>query len=218
VTGYDRTVSEPLERRGLVPFEVAAVIAAAFVTLPIPRVVPLLVVASLSRYLRRRSWAEAFRGGAFYVAIGAAAGVVALGLAFAAGTPVVESLTGHAVEWSTFPIVRGSGQQLFVVLVLVGVSAIAAELVLHGWILERVLELGSPTAFRGGPMLPILVAAFAEAILTPGDLAVRIGAGAFGAGLGWMYVGGGRSLLAPTCARLAFQVGAVVLEAMRIVG
>lgn len=185
----------------------------AFVPLPIPRVVPLMAVASVSRWLRGTSWGALLHGGGFYAAIGAAAGVVALGLALVAGTPVIEALTGHAVEWSTFPMVRGNSSQLFVVLVLVGVSAVAAELVLHGWILERILELG-----RGSAILPILVAAIAEGVLSSGDLAARIGAFAFGAGLGWMYVASGRSLLAPTCARLAFQVGAVILESLRIVG
>ncbi|MDB4955835.1 MAG: hypothetical protein JWO36_3404 [Myxococcales bacterium] len=211
---YDASVTEPPpHRRELVPFEVAAVIAIALIPLPIPRVVPLLVVASLSRWLRGTSWGTALHGGGFDAAIGAAAGVIALALALLAGTPLIESLTGHAIEWSTFPMVRGNSSQLFVVIVLVGVTALAAELVLHGWILDRMLELG-----RGGPVLPILVAAIAEGILTSGDLAARLGAGGFGAGLGWMYVASKRSLLAPTCARLAFQLGAVTLEALRIVG
>jgi hypothetical protein len=51
-----------------------------------------------------------------------------------------------------------------------------------------------------------------------GDAAARIAAGLFGAGLGWIYVAAGRSLVAPICARLAFVLGPVVLEALRIVG
>ena len=104
---YDRAVTREL--RGLVPFEAAAVVAAAIVALPIPKVVPLLVVASLSLYVRGHSWAERLRGPASYAAIGAGAGCVGLGLAIVLGTPLVEALSDHAVQWSMYPIVRGSG-------------------------------------------------------------------------------------------------------------
>ena len=40
------------EMRNLVPLEVAVVIAAAVLALPVPAAVPLLVVASISRWLR----------------------------------------------------------------------------------------------------------------------------------------------------------------------
>jgi hypothetical protein len=76
-----------------------------------------------------------------------------------------------------------------------------------------VLEL-SP----GPAVLPVLVGAIAEALVTPGDLAARIGGGVFGAGLGWLHVAAGRSVVAPICARLAFGLGAVALEALRVIG
>jgi hypothetical protein len=53
---------------------------------------------------------------------------------------------------------------------------------------------------------------------TQGDAWVRIGAVAFGVGLGWIYVAGGRSAAASICARVAFSLGAVVLEGLRIIG
>ena len=40
----------------------------------------------------------------------------------------------------------------------------------------------------------------------------------FGIGLGWIYLASRRSVVAPVCARLAFSVGAVGLEAMRVIG
>ena len=67
-------------------------------------------------------------------------------------------------------------------------------------IVERLLEL-SP----GPPLLPIAVGALAEAVVSPGDLAARFGAALFGAGLGALYVTGGRSVVAPICARLRFS-------------
>ena len=202
------------ELRGLVPAEIAAVIAIAALPVPeqVPRSLLLVVVASLSRWARGRSWGEVARGPAQYAAIGAAAGLGALVLALLAGTPAIEALTGRGVEWSTFPVVRGSAAQLAIVMLYLAAAGIAAELALRGWIVERVLEL------RGGTVIAILVGGFAEAVCVDGDLAARIGAGAFGAGLGWMYVAAGRSVVAPACARLAFQLGAVLLEAQRIIG
>jgi len=198
--------------RALVPAEVAAVVLLSVVGLPIPAVVPLLVVASASLWLRGRSWAEVTKGPALYALIGGAAGIVALVLALWIGTPIAESLTDYAVQWSSYPIVRGSSVQFFVVALVVALFAVAAELVVRGWIVERVLELG------GHPLLAVLVGAFAEALLAPGDFTVRIGAGLVGIGLGWMYVAAGRSVVAPICARVAFTIGALLLEAMRLVG
>src|SRR5689334_24731052 len=50
----------PRELRGLVPFEVAAVLAVAIAPLPdaVPVALPLVAIASVSRWLRRRSWDE----------------------------------------------------------------------------------------------------------------------------------------------------------------
>lgn len=197
------------------PIEVALVLAIALVPWPegIPLGIPLVVAASVMRWLRGRSFAELFSGGALHAGVGALAGLVALGIAVLAATPVVEVLAARAVEWSRFPIVRGSGSQLGVVLMLVGIGALCAELAFRGWIVERVLEL-SP----GPPFLPVFVGALAEAIVTPGDVAIRAGAGLFGAGLGWMYVAGGRSIVGPALARITFVCGAVVLEALKLIG
>ena len=208
-----------MERRALVPFEVAAVLALA-IAWPLlswsdflPFSLPLLVVASVARWLRRRSWGEVATGGLDRMAVGALAGAAALGLAIVIGTPLVETISNRAVEWSQFGMVRGNPTQLLVFAVFVGMAALAAELALRGWIVERVLEL-SP-----GPVaLPILVGAIAEALLVPGGVGARIGAGIFGIGLGWIYVAGGRSVVAPVCARVVFSVGALLLEGFKIIG
>ena len=199
------------------PAEIAAVLAIAiawpFVTLSeiLPFSIPLLLVASISRWLRRRSWAEVARGGLERVAIGALVGAVALGVGILAGTPVVEAVTDRAVEWSQYGFVRGNASQLILFTVFVALAAVAAELALRGWIVERVLEL-SP----GPAILPILVGAITEALLTPGGLSARLGAAIFGVGLGWIYVAGGRSVVAPICARLVFSVGALLLEGFKV--
>jgi hypothetical protein len=205
----------PRELRNLVPFEVVAVLALAVAPLPepMPVALPLLLVASLSRWLRGRTWSELLHAGSGRAAVSLIAGLAALALAVFAGAPVVELMSGRAVEWSAFPIVRGDPAALALVALIVVAVAIASELALRGWIVERVLEL-SP----GPSVLPVLVGALAEAVITPGDLASRIGAGAFGVGLGSLHVAAGRSVLAPICARIAFGLGAVALEALRVIG
>lgn len=208
-------MTEPRERRGLVPVEILGVIALALVPWPetLPVALPLVVAASLSRWLRGRSWAELITGGAEHVALGTLVGVAALATALVAGAPLVEAVSQRAVEWSVFPIVRGQAAQLAVVIVMVAITAIAAEMALRGWLVERVLEL-SP----GSPVLPVMCGALAEALITPGDAAIRLGAGLFGAGLGALYVAGSRSLVAPVLARLTFAATAVVLESLRLIG
>jgi hypothetical protein len=203
----------PRERRGMVPCEVAVVLAIGLAPLPVPAVVPLVIAASISLWARGRSFGDVTKGPALYALIGALAGAAALALAVLIATPLVESLTAGAGQWSMYPVVRGSANGLVAVVILVGVSAIAAELVLRGWIVERVLELS-----RGNAMLAVLVGAFAEAIVVGGSLDARLGAALFGVAMGWMHVAGGRSALAPIAARVTFSVGAVVLETMRIVG
>ena len=207
------------ERRVLVPFEVIAVLAIAIIwprltwSELIPFSLPLLLAGSISRWLRGRTWADVSTGGADRMAIGAIAGAAALVLAIVAGTPIVELLANRAVEWSQYGAVRGNVTQIVVFAIYVGIAALAAELALRGWIVERMLELAP-----GPPVLPILVGALAEALLVPGGVGVRIGAAAFGIGLGWIYVAGGRSVVAPICARVVFAVGALLLEGFQLIG
>jgi hypothetical protein len=193
--------------------ELVALVAIGVVPLPeaIPRAILLLAVASLARWVRGKSWAELVRGPSAFAGIGAVACAAALVLAVVIGTPAIEALTGRGVEWSQHPIVRGSGQQLFAMATLVGFSALASELALRGWVVERVLELG------GGKEMAVMIGGFAEMIVTDGEFAARLGAGCFGFALGWMYVAAGRSVVAPVCARVAFVLGALLLEALRLV-
>ena len=206
---------DPRELRSLVPFEVAAVLAVAVAPLPevMPVALPLVVLATASRWLRRRSWDQLLQSSRGMAAVGFAAGLAGLLIALVVGTPFVEAMSGRAVEWSAFPIVRGNVSQGVLVSLIVIAMAVATELALRGWIVERVLEL-SP----GPPILPVLVGAIAEGLVTRGDLAVRVGAALIGIGMGWMYVAAGRSLAAPICARVAFALGAVGLEALRVNG
>lgn len=204
------------ELRQLVPFEIAAVIGLAVAPLPerIPIALPLVVAATIARWIRGRSWAELATDGTIGNGrrwlIGMTVGVVALAIAAVASNQGAAALSGRA-EWSEYAVVRGNSTLLVVVLVQVAVSALAAELALRGWIVERVLELAP-----GSPILPVIVGALAEAVVTPGDPGTRLAAGLFGAGFGWLYVAGGRNVLAPIAARIVFQGGAVLIEALQL--
>src|SRR6185295_1780978 len=96
----------------------------------------LLVAATLVNWLRKHSWAERVRGPGLYAAIGAGAGLVALVLALLIGTPAVEGFTDQAVQWSSYPVVRGSVSTFVMVAIVVAVGALATELVLRGFVVE----------------------------------------------------------------------------------
>lgn len=178
---------------------------------PVTWLAGLVLVASIVSWLRKRSWTERMRGPGVYAAIGAGAGAAALLFALFF-TPMIEGYSGQAVQWSMYPIVRGSGTAFFTVALIVAVSCLASELVFRAFL----VELGHE--FTKNYAVAIVVAALAEALLVEGDPAVRLGAGVFSVGLGWMYVASGRSILAPLCARLVFSLGALVLEATRVIG
>ncbi len=201
-------MSEPRELRQLVPIEVIAVLAIAIapVGYTFPFALPLLVVATASRWARGRSWSERLDphcNAPRTVVVGAIAGTIAIAIA----APLLGAFRVTAVDWWVLPALRGDGSQLALALCLLLASAIALELALRGWIIERMLEL-SP----GPATLPIATAALVEALVTPGPIVSRIGVGLFGAGLGVLYVGCRRSLVAPIAARCAFVTGAAIVE------
>jgi len=164
----------------------------------------LLAIAVASRALRGRGFREliAWRLGVILVAV--LVGAIALAIA----VPLVGAYDVTVVEWWLIPSAREGGARFAIAIALVIANAIALELALRGWILERMLEL-SP----GPPGLPIFTAALAEALVLPGPLAARIGVLLFGAGLGVLYVGSGRNLAVTLVARCAFALGALLWAA-----
>ena len=127
--------------------EAALVLVACVVPLPVPAVVPLVVVASLSLWLRGRSWAEVSKARRC-LPRSARQPVLALVLAILFGTPAIETITDYAVQWSMQPVVRGNVATFAIVAVVVAASAAASEL-LRGWIVERALELRWASSRRG---------------------------------------------------------------------
>ncbi len=194
----------PREMRLLVPVEILAIVAIPLLPLPetVPIALPLLIAAALARWVRGRPLIEPSAARPS-IAIGLVVGLVALGLAL---------LLTDGDMWATYPIVRGNAMQAATVALVVVTVAFASELALRGWIVERALELRLP------PATAIALGALAEGMITPGGMVARLGAAMFGVGLGWMYVAGGRNLGPPVAARMAFGLGALVLEALRLVG
>ncbi|HEU0034001.1 MAG TPA: CPBP family glutamic-type intramembrane protease [Kofleriaceae bacterium] len=201
-------MTEPRELRSLVLVEVAAVLAIAVVPWPdrVPVALPLVVAATVARWVRGRSWSELWHGRG-HAKVGALVGLGGFAVALAVMTP----LAGGMVQWSEHAIVRGNASALWMVALLVAVTAAAEEAALRGWLVERALELRAP------PLVAVLLGAAAEAIVMPGDLTNRLGAAVFGLGLGWIYVAGKRSLVAPVTARVVFVLALVAAEWLRLV-
>jgi hypothetical protein len=194
----------PRELRRLAPAEALAIVAIAIAPIgyTFPFALPLLVVASASLWVRGRSWSEHVVAPRM-LAVGALAGTLAIAIA----TPLFGAFRVTALDWWVLPALRGDTTQLAAALCVLLASAVALELALRGWIVERMLEL-SP----GPATLPIAAAALAEALVTPGPIVSRIGVGLFGAGLGVLYIACRRSVLAPIAARCAFVTGAALVE------
>jgi hypothetical protein len=191
--------------------ELAAVAAVAIAPVPVPAAW-LLAIASVSLWARGRSWTAETTAPPELAAVGVVCGAVALGVALVLSGPL-GALTGRAVEWSQYAIVRGSPGAFVTVAMLVAAQAVALEMALRGWLVPRVLEVEP----RGGAALAALASAAAEAAVTPGHLATRAGAFALGLGGAILFLGGGRRLSAPIACRVKFELGAVLLAALRIV-
>jgi len=209
----------------LAPFEALAVLAIAVAPLgaTFPFAVLLFAVATASRWVRGRSWAELVVATASRADDAASRSddaasplrpLHALGLGVAAGTlaitvaaPLIGAFRVTTVDWWVLPALHGDTSQFALAVCVLLASAVALELALRGWIIERMLEL-SP----GPPTRPVATAAVAEALVTPGPIVSRMGVALFGAGLGLLYVGCRRSVLTPIAARWAFVIGAALVD------
>lgn len=193
--------------------EIVAVVAVALVALPIPAQVPLVVVAMISYAARGLRWESRFDSDRFRLGLGAATGAAALILALAVIGPALEA-RGGMITWSHHAAVRGKPEVLVSYLLIVTALAVATELILRGWILERALGLGRGAT---GAAIAIAVTGFVEAVYfgEPGWSAV--GASLFGVALSGLYLATGRSLVAPIAARVTFEVGILLLESFKLV-
>jgi len=191
----------------MLALEIAAIAAAALasVSWPLAALIGLLAIGSFARWQRNQGWVEARVPVDGLIAFAGALGLLALALALALTSPLLERLTARSIEWTQLATVRGNLQVLGFAIVLVGAQVVAAELILRRWILERALDLGAR------PILAVAVAAAVEVAIAGANPAARLGAGVAGVGYGLLYLGAGHRLAAPLAARLVFELGALVL-------
>lgn len=165
----------------------------------------LLLVGSVDRWRRNLGWIEERAPFDGLVALAGSLGLLALALAVAFATPLVERFVERSVDWTQQAAVRGNAQVLVIAGALVVARAAAMELVLRRWIVDRGIGLGA------SPYVMVLVAAGVELVISGGHLGARIGAAIAGLGFGLLYLGAGRRLAAPLAARIVFELGALVL-------
>ncbi len=149
---------------------------------------------------------------------GALVGAAALALALVLAAPVAD-VAARSVEWSTLPVVRGSALQAVTLAAVLIAVALAAELTLRRWWLEAVaaaLARGG-AGRRGAAAGGVIAAAVLEAAIAPLPGA-RVGIAVTSAGLGVLYVGAGRRLGASLAARATFELGALGLQALMLIG
>ncbi len=180
----------------------------------------LLVAGSVVLALRGGRWFEArdTRDGAGWVALGGVlVGLAGLAAAWAIA-PGVLDVTGRAVEWSTDPVVRGSASLAATLMVVTVAFGLAAELVFRRWLLDRVAAavVGTGEPRHVGLAAGVLVAAVIEAAVSPAGEGLRLGTALMAGGLGAVYVTSGGRLVACLGARLAFELGAIAVQALRL--
>jgi hypothetical protein len=212
---HDRRV----RRTAAMLLEVAAVLAAIVVGGKLGLIL-LLVAGSVVLALRGGRWFEArdAGGGTGWAALGGlAVGVAALAAAWAIA-PSLLDVTGRAVEWGTEPVVRGSASLAATVMLVTLTFAVATEMVFRRWLLDRVAAAVLARGESRGAALAagVLVAALIEAAVSPTGDGLRIGTALMAGGLGAVYVSSGGRLAACVGARVAFELGAVALQALRM--
>jgi membrane protease YdiL (CAAX protease family) len=201
----------------LLTAELVVVIACAALALPIPAQLPLLAMALISYKVRSLPWAPRFASAGVVWAVAAAMGVVALGLALVV-TPALEARTGGLVAWTREAVVRGNPQMLVAAAVIISALTAATEVVMRGWILERIREQVAGAGRRASLLIAVGVTAAVEAMFTGSGAGwSALGAALVSAALSGLYLAAGRSLVAPIVARLTFELGVLALESLRLV-
>lgn len=183
--------------------ELAVVAAIGAFEFSIPRAVPLLIVASVSLWIRDRSWTQTGLrldpGWAGLAAAGIVAGAAAqLMIGYAVGAQVDDAALAQA-----------GGTLLATVVMLHVATAFATEMVFRGYLVERMREVS------GSEPIAIAVAAAAFAWVVAGaDLVAAVGAVSAAIGYSLLYRAAGRSLVLPIAVHAGFTVAGAVLGAL----
>jgi len=198
----------------LLTAEVVALVICAILPLPVPAQVPLLVIAMISFGIRGKRWSDRFESDGFRWLVGLCTGAAALALAYFVFAPVLADRTGGMIGWSRHGIVRGKPDALLTFVLVVAATSAGTELILRGWILERVRE---QVPGRTGLVAAVVITGLVEAVFTGDPGWSSLGAAVFGAALSGLYLASGRSLVAPIAARVTFEVGVLLLEGFKLV-
>lgn len=199
--------------------ELALVAAIIAVPLPIPTFIPLLILASVSLWMRSASWGQMVGSGEHFasdMAIGVAVGVVAqLGLWL---------LLGESLDLNTMPVVRGNISILISALIITWVgAAIASEMVFRGYLIRRVSDalggLGGEFADADSPGT-VTLATMSAALLfgwhvADGSLHTFFGGFFAGLGYGVLYFTR-KSLILPIAVHGGFESTVLVLGYLRL--
>jgi gamma-glutamylcyclotransferase len=185
-------------RSWIVAVELLAIGAVGLIELPVPRAAPLLVLASLSLWIRDRSWTDAgLRADPGWAGLAAAGLVVGaasqLVISIAAGGPVQEQAVAQA------GLTAAS-----MVLLLQVAAAFASEMVFRGFLIERLEQVASKDA-------AIAISAIAFAWIAGGGVLAFGGALVAGLGYALLYIAGGRTLVLPIAVHIGFEATAIVI-------
>lgn len=199
-------------RRWPLVIEVAVLAVVPWLELPVPAAIPLLVLASVSLWLRDKGFAQvglvATPRAWPHFAIGVVLGVAGFVAASAVLGPAGR-FAGLAIDFNHLPPVRGNGAVLLSALVLAWASALAAEMVFRGYVLDRLLG-----DLRLSPIAAVVIAAVVYGwVLAPGQdpgqdpgtIARFAGAALMGVGYGALYFAGRRNLILPIAFHGAFE-------------
>lgn len=181
--------------------------------------IAILAAVSVARWVRGGRWfvARDGDGAAGWSALGGAAvGAGALAAAWML-SPAVAGLADASVEWTTEPVVRGSWSLALTVAAVTLALGVAGELVFRRWLVDRVAGwVQARGAVRTAALVVGVLAASAIEAAVSARGGEPVGTFVAGVGVGTLYVGAGGRLAPCLSARLVFDLGAILLQALRV--
>lgn len=187
---------------------------------PVSVVLPLLVAASASLWLRKSSWIDVgldIDDDTLKVAgIGLVLGAAAQFLTLLIVKPELENLAGRAVELNHLPPLRGNAGILVNSILLTWATVLAAEMVFRGFLIHRVAELVKDKVVAHGVGVVISAGLFAW-VVGGGRLEGIVGGFIAGLGYGYLYLACGRRLVLPIAFHGAFETVNLIFIYMKVV-
>ncbi|HEX2079621.1 MAG TPA: type II CAAX endopeptidase family protein [Longimicrobium sp.] len=164
----------------------------------IPRVVPLLLLASMSLWVRGLGWADlGLRRPRVWSRTVATAVLAALGILLAVRfviAPLAVWVTGTSIDQSVFEPLRGNLRVLLASLLLAWtLAAFGEEMVFRGYLMRRLTDLVGGTRVGWAVALVVSSAFFGWAHGYQGP-AGMVATGLIGASIGLLYLRTGRNL------------------------